>query len=293
MVPGVVAICASGTLLLAGLAGAVDTPDADGWRFTPGQLLIYTYETTQDVSWSSAGDRLSYATTIGWRFILVPKVVAADRAELAVTILSVQASHTGPGLAQTVSSRDNQGEDSPLLGHLLTLVNACFVITCDPRSGQVASVTGGDEVAARIAAKAPSSFGPGEASPLAEPAKRAYASASLAPLWSRLLTVPGVATRTITLGPPLGTVINETWKDRAWTWSLPPGATAASVVLATDPAPITAAVADLTGTGTVAAGVVPQETRGEMNYLLRFNALTQPVEQKHRLRWRLFREGGK
>lgn len=272
---------------------AADTPPVnDGWRFSPNQILVYTYETTQDVSWSSAGDKLSYLTTIAWRFTLVPKTITAERVELSATILSLKASHTGPGTPQKLDSADNTGEDSPLLGHLLTLVNATFVITCDPRSGQVASVSGGAEVAARIAAKTPSSFGPGEASPLAEPAKQAYDSAHLAPLWSRLLTVPTTGTRTVSLGPPLGTALNETWKDNAWTWALPAGAVATAVTIATDPTPITATLTELKGGGTVAPGAVPQETRGQLDYTLRFNALTQPVDQQHRLRWRLKREGG-
>lgn len=265
-----------------------------GWRFTVDQILVYTYECTQNVEWDSAGDKLQYSTTMGWRFIVVPKIVTAESVELKVTILSVRAHHEGPGSSSTIDSRaptGEQGDDSPLLGHLLALSNAVLVVTCDPRTGQVSSVRGGEEIAKRIAKRSPSSFG-SEASPLQVPAEKAYSSERLTPLWSRLLMVPASGKRLVALGDPLTAQVEEQWKDATWTWALPTGAEPTAVSLATDPSPITATLTALSGKGAITSSAIPTDTAGEMSWTLTFQALTQPVEQRHHLQWQLHLEGG-
>jgi hypothetical protein len=275
------------------------TERAGGWRFTVNQVLVYTYECDQAVSWNSTGDKLDYQTTVMWRFILTPTQVAEDRAVLNATILAVRAMHRGPGSQRDVDSSrpaTERGDSDPLLGHLLALENAVFTITCDPRTGVVSSVTGGDEVAKRIARKAPSGFqgaaSPDEASPLLKPAEKAYSSAALSRLWSQLLAVPADGLRKIPLGPPLLAEVEQLWTGPSWTCTLPKGASAPTATLATDPAPVEVAIAELAGQGKVVEAPVPQDSQGELRYTLRFKALTQPVDQLHILRWRLVREGG-
>lgn len=275
------------------------TSNAAGWHFTVGQSLIYTYECTQQVSWASAGDQLSYITLLRFRFVLSPTLVTDERAELTATFLSVRAEHRGPGSLRVVDSShppEERGSEDLMLGHLLALENAVFSLSCDPRTGAVSAVQGGDEVARRIAASTRSDFkgaaNPDEPSPLLKPAEKAYASENLSRLWSQLLATAGDGPRRVDLGPPLAITVEQTWKAHQWTCALPTGALPSKVTLATEPAPVEAALSALSGKGAVTPAAVPRDNQGELRYCLRFTALTQPVEQKHVLTWRLRREGG-
>jgi hypothetical protein len=273
-------------------AEPVSTPDAaTGWHFTVGKPAVYAYACTQQVSWESAGDKLAYTTSLRWRFVLQPTAVTAERADLTATILSVRAEHTGPGIQRVVDSSlppESRGGDDPLLGHHLHLVNAVFTLVMDPRTGAVAQVDGGAAVAERVTKASPSLFA-GQRSPLATQADNAYASATLAPLWSRMLAAPHVGTDSVALGAPFTGSVTQTWTGTAWTTKQPE--VPVTVTWATTPAPITAALGDLSGSGTVEAADMPSFANGELHYTLRFDALTQPVDQRHVLTWSLRREG--
>jgi hypothetical protein len=265
-----------------------------GYSFTVGTPLLYAYELRQEVSWESAGDKLAFNTTLLWTMALLPKKVESERVELDATIIRVKADHTGPGSNHHVDSgatAEVAGGDDPLLGHLLALAGVTLTVVLDPRTGAVAEVRGGDEVAKRIAKRAPSPFGPDQPSPLAAQAAATFSSAALARQWSEMLArPPGTdAVQAVALGPPLAGTVERRWQGSTYTLALPAGTDHLAGRLLTDPVSVNATLTALAGKGQVTcAQGVPGESTGELRFTLTLDALTQPVAQRHHLQWRLW-----
>lgn len=283
------ALAVAACLASGALAGA-----AEGYRFSTTQNLAYLSTVTQQVSWESAGDRLQYASTVSWKFVLLPVAVTPERAELAVTITRVTASHQGPGSARRVDSllpADQDGHEDPLLGHLLELKGATLTVIVDPRSGAVAEVRGGDELVTRVNRRFPAAF-PGDPPPLEGAAKAAFGSAALARQWSQLLALPGAEPQRVPLAQPLAGELERRWNGQTFTLALPAGVTHLDGELVKDPTPVTARLAELAGSGRMELkDGVPQASGGDLRFTLTLNALTQPVIQRHQLTWSLTRIG--
>jgi len=157
------------------------TTQPGGYTFTVGANRLYAYSLKQTVAWDSAGDQLSYASTLTWKFLLSVSEATPERAVLNATILRVQATHDGPGSRRLVDSGakdDLDGGDDPLLGHLLALNGAVLSVIVAPATGVVSEVRGGDAIIARINKRAPATI-PGDAPPLDAAARAAFSSDAL------------------------------------------------------------------------------------------------------------------
>lgn len=266
----------------------------DGYQFTTTQNLAYLSTITQRVSWDSAGDRLEYTSSVSWKFVLLPVAVTPERAELAVTITRVTASHQGPGSARRVDSllpAEQDGHEDALLGHLLELKGATLTVIVDPRTGAVAEVRGGDELVKRVNHRFPAAF-PGDPPPLEGAAKAAFGSAALARQWSQLLALPSAEPQRVPLAQPLAGELERRWTGSAFTLALPMGIDHLDGELLKDPTPVTARLSELAGSGRVEPKQgVPNTTAGDLRFTLTLNALTQPVVQRHQLTWSLTRVG--
>jgi hypothetical protein len=290
-----------GLLLICGLTCAclglwsADAPPASGpsatpqpgYAFTVGANRLYAYSLKQTVAWSSAGDQLTYSSTLTWKFLLTVAESSADRALLNATILRVQATHDGAGSRRVVDSgaKDgNDGSDDALLGHLLALNGAVLSVVVTPATGQVSEVRGGEAIIARINKRAPSAT-PGDPPPLDAAAKAAFSSEALSRIWSQLLALPSSAPVRVPLGPPLSGDIERTWQGATYTLRLPPGNERLSATLAGE---VAAVLSDLSGSGaTSIADGLPGAGKGELAFTVDFQALTQPVQQRHTLMWEL------
>ncbi len=276
-------------LVLGAGAWAADAPQA-GYQFVKDHVQLYAYDLNQVVDWQSAGDTLSYSSSVSWRFSLTPVVVTSERCELSIVILHVLATQSGPGGSHAVDSSqpvDRNGHEDLLLGHLLALDGALLTVVVDPRSGAVSAVRGGEEVVKRINQRYPARDD-GEAPPLAASSAVAYGSDSLSRLWSDLLALPSgtVAPQQITLGGPLPGTIERRWQGSQYSLGLPAGTTHLDGILMADPTPLTASLSDLTGGGSVVmAQGLPGTRQGDLRFTLTLNALTQPVIQHHHLTW--------
>jgi hypothetical protein len=277
-------------------APAVTSPPtaSGGYAFTVNRPVVYVYDLTQTVNWESAGDKLTYTTTLAWSFTLRATAVAAERVDLEAVILAVQASQVGPGgpsAAHRVDSRaeaDQDGGDDALLGHLLALKGAVLTLVMDPRTGRVAEVKGGDGIVERINRRAPAAF-PGEAPPLAAQAMALYSSEALARQWSEMFALPGDGgVQPITLGPPLAGTVERRWNGTSYALALPTGTDHLDAQLVKDPNPVSASLGKLVGSGkaTLVGGLLGEAT-GDLAFTLTLSALTQPVVQNHHLAWRL------
>lgn len=283
-------------LLTSGLwsADATTTTAAapvPGYAFTVGTTRHYAYSVKQTVGWDSAGDQLTYTSTLTWKFLLTVMEAAPERAVLSATILRVQATHDGPGSRRAVDSGakgDQDGGDDPLLGHLLALEGAILSVTVDPRNGQVSAVQGGDAIVARINKRAPATT-PGDPPPLDAAARATFSSEALGRIWSQLLALPSAAPTLVPLGPPLGGGVERVWQGSTYTLRLPAGGERVSTTLVGDPTTVTAVLSDLRGTGGTSVGSdgLPGGGKGELAFQVTFQALTQPVTQRHTLAWEL------
>lgn len=285
--------------LTAGEAPATTTPAATapatattgGYRFTAGANQFYVYSLKQTVAWGSAGDQLTFTSTLGWKFLLTVAESTPERAVLDATILRVQASHVGPGTRRAVDSKEKVGEDGgddPLLGHLLALNGAVLHLTIVPTSGLVTEVRGGDEIVARLNKRAPATT-PGDPPPLDAPARAAFSSEALTRLWNQLLAQPVAGTTRVPLGPPLGGEIERVWEGATYRLRLPAGSERLNATLVGEPTPVAAVLSELTGTGSAAVGSngLPGAAKGDLAFSVTFQALTQPVVQRHTLVWEL------
>lgn len=284
----------SGLTMVAADAVAAQAAAEDGYHFTTIQNLAYLSTVTQQVSWESAGEKLQYTSSVSWKFVLLPVAVTPERAELAVTITRVAASHQGPGSTRRVDSllpADQDGHEDALLGHLLELKGATLTVIVDPRSGVVSEVRGGDELVKRVNRRFPAAF-PGDPPPLEGAAKAAFGSAALARQWSQLLALPSAEPQRVPLAQPLTGELERRWTGSAFTLALPMGTDHLDGELVKDPTPVTARLTELAGTGRVDIKQgVPQTAGGDLRFTLTLNALTQPVVQHHQLTWSLARVG--
>lgn len=291
-----------------GPAETATTPAANpsaGYTFTVNAAQLYAYSVKQTVAWTSAGDQLSYTSTLTWKFLLSVAEVTAERAVLNATILRVQATHQGPGSRRLVDSGakdDQDGSDDPLLGHLLALNGSVLSVVVAPATGVVSEVRGGDAIIARINKRAPA-LTPGDVPPLDAAARAAFSSEALTRIWNQLLALPTTAPTRVPLGPPLNGEVERAWQaNSTYTLRLPPGTERLAATLVGDPTPVSAVLSELSGSGSTSiittgkdlaadqntTGVgLPGPGKGELLFLLTFQALTQPVVQKHTLNWEL------
>jgi hypothetical protein len=278
------------TLLVATSATAAD-PAAGGWTFKPGEGHLYRYELKQETAFESAGDKLGYVTTMAWRLALAARPESiADRVRLGVTVLAVKATLEGPGSRHEVDTDHptSAAERDPVFGALFALAGAGLVVTVDPRTGQVATVEGGEKIAADIAKREPSPLGPGEPSPLEAQARAAYSPESLSRIWSQLLAVPGGADQQVPLGAPIAGSIVRHWTGTQYTLALPAGVDHLDVALGREPLAVAGKLTDLAGSGAVTPhNGVPNAANGALAFTLTLTALTQPVTERQSLSWTL------
>jgi hypothetical protein len=264
---------------------------ASGYRFAVGTNQFYVYSLKQTVAWASAGDQLSFTSTLGWKFLLTVAEVTPERALLDVTILRVQASHMGPGTQRVVDSSLKIGEDGgddPLLGHLLACHMAVLHLSVHPTTGQVSEVRGGDDIVTRINQRAKPTT-PGDPPPLDAAARAAFSSEALMRLWNQMLAQPVAGITRVPLGPPLGGEIERVWEGSTYRLRLPAGSDRLNATLVGDPTPVSAVLSELTGSGNAAVGSngLPGAAKGDLAFQVAFQALTQPVIQRHSMVWEL------
>jgi hypothetical protein len=270
-------------LALALSASAVE------YTFTTGQIATYLVETKQTVAWDSAGDHLTFTSTLAtnqaWRCVAVTN----GTAQVEATILRVSATQSGPGSEHRMNSAQREGTDDPLLGHLAALEGVTLRLSIDQATGAT-TVTGGARIIAAIAKRAPNPTDPTGPSPLATQAREAYSDATLSRTWSQTLALPTAAPTPLPLGEPLTGSLLRTWTADRWTLSGDVGGTA---LLAKDPSPVTATVSQAGGEGRLVVGADgwPKVASGTLTFTLAVNALTQPVSQQHRIQWQLARSG--
>jgi len=279
----------------AATAPAATAAPQSGYSFTVGTSQLYAYSVKQTVAWTSAGDQLTYTSTLTWKFALTVAEATPARAVLDATILRVQATHDGPGSRRLVDSGAKDGQDGaedPLLGHLLALNGTMLSVVVAPATGLVSEVRGGDAVIARINKRAPA-LTPGDTPPLDTAARAAFSSEALTRIWNQLLALPSSAPMRVPLGPPLNGEVERTWQGSTYTVRLPVGTERLSTTLVGDPTPVSAVLSDLAGSGGTsittsgANAGLPGAGKGELTFSLTLQALTQPVVQRHTLLWEL------
>ena len=284
------AVLASGALGAA-LCGADAAPQAiAGWAFSP-EGRVYIYAVNQDTTLATAGEQLHYAATFSWKVAVGAAAadIHPDHVRLGATIFAIRATFDGPGSHHAFDSSSPSAADlgDPLFAHLAALVDQPhFVIDCDPRTGAVSAVSGGETVAATIAAHAPSPFGAGDPSPLLAPARAAYGSQALAELWSNLLAFPAAGDQRVPLGGPVSGALVRRWSGLTWTLALPSGTDHLPLALGSGPLAVAGTLSGLSGTGAIAprAGM-PSAAQGELHFTLALTALTQPVTEQQRITW--------
>ena len=266
---------------------------AEGYQFPPGKPIPYRYDLDQEVAMTTAGDHLQMATRISWTCTLeqlTGEKPAGGLVPLRLAIQAISARHQAPGLTRfydSALSGDSLGAD-PLLGGLQALVGATLTLYLDPASGRVPRVSGGERIAAAIAAQHPNPADPGTPSPLAAAARAIYQDDVLARLWTGILVLPAQGRQELAAGTPLTGMLVRTWKGTAWTGILEPARQ--DLILDLPPLGVSGRIDGCTAQGalTLTAGV-PALGEGTMAYTLHLTAMTQPVVQQHRLTWRLQR----
>ena len=273
-------------LLLPAAFIALHAADA-GYRFAPGPAQSYLAETRQEVAWESAGDKLAFVSTLAlsqaWKCVAVEGTIA----RVEVTTLRVIATHKGPGADHAFDSAVPESAEDPLLGHLKAIEGVTLVFAIDQATGAT-RVTGGSRIAEAIARRAPNLVDPLSPSPLAAQAAQLYGDANLSRIWSQTLALPSATAQEVPLGEPLTGVLTRTWKGFEYALA---GTPAGMVTLAREPTPVTATISPVAGTGSaaIAADGWPQTAGGGMSFTLTVDALTQPVAQRHTVRWQLAR----
>ncbi len=289
---------ASVVLLLSALPALAATGEVPaGWSFPPDQVRFYVYTLNQDTTFASAGDTLKYTSSFTWKLGMSGQPAAAERAKVNVTGIRIQASHRGPDRTVEIDSSrapGERGEQDPLLGGLLALHGVTLTLDLDPRTGQVAGVSGGEAIVANVNRLVPAAF-PGEPPPLDAAARQTYSAEALARWWTQALARPPAdgKPQTIALGAGPTALIEGSaerrWTGLAWTAALPAGTAHLPVRLSPDPNPVEGKLHGLSGEGRIesAADGWPDLIEGRLTFTLTLTALTQPVEQKNEIRWRL------
>ena len=270
------------------LAAAILAPAtaAEGYRFTAGEPILLRWRMEQETAWRSAGDRLDYATAQEWDLVLTPGPAGRDgRIPVQLLVARIRASHRGPEGERRFDSRSEPGtRRDPLLGHLDLLCGTPVVWMVDPRTGAVASATGGAQILDRLREHVPAAI-PGEPSPIEAAARQAFGDEALARLGDSLLRLPAAATESIRLGPPLSIEVARGWSGARW--NVRQSATV-PMTLGSGPAAVAGAITGLSGSGEVQprAGR-PDRAHGEWRWTQHATALTQPFQAEVVLRWRL------
>jgi len=285
-----VAACLALCVLARAGAGESDSggsgDSGEGYAFVADASEQYVAQVEQHVAWESAGETLDYVTTISWSWALKVVEATPERAVLRLTELRVIASHVGPGSERVVDSSTGEGADDPLIGHLAGFDGVALTLTLDPATGVVGAVDGGDQLVARINKRAPG-VGAGATPPHDAAARAAYSSENLARWWTQLLALPAAEPQRVPLADPLTGAYLRTWTGDSWKAA---GDGEATATLGTGPSAVALAVRDLAGEGRmVVRDGMPELSSGAMTFTLELTALTQPVAQKHHLRWSLAR----
>lgn len=271
-------------LLLARLSA--EESSAPGYAFVVNQARFYQYLLTQQVSWDSAGEKLAFTTSLRWNFALRPISVNESNAVLNATIISVQARHQGPGSDHSVDSTA-ENQDDPLLGHLSALAGVTLAVSVDPRTGAVGHVSGGEEIVKRINKRAPSAFA-GDPPPLDAALKAAYGNDAMKQWWQQFLILPQPKPEQVPLHAPIQGAIERTWTGNDYTLALPAGQPSMGAHLLADPTPLDVTVTALLGKGSIQLDQgYPGSSKGQMDFVLAVDALTQGVVQKHHVEWSL------
>lgn len=268
-------------LALCAVAGLLA---AEGYAFPVDTVRWYRADWSQDVTFSSLADELTYRHELSWRFALRTQAVSDGVATVRATITRITAAATGPGVERRFDSSAEGAQADPLFGHLGALAGATLDLEVVQADGTVRAIGGIDALRQRLEAAAPSAR-PGQPSPLADEIARTYGEDALRAWWGGLLALPGS-----TAGLPLGSVpaaVQRTWTDTRFELALP-GGSAPEVVLADDPTPVRARLVALSGGGEVIPSEgMPGSVTGEATATFDLVALTQSVRQVHRLKWSL------
>ncbi len=272
-------------LVLTGLSAGLAAAD---YAIAPGPVRLYLVETKQDVTWESAGDKLTFTSSLAssqaWKCIALDAGVATIQA----TTLRVLAKHDGPGAHHAFDSGlPPADEPDPLLGHLKALegVTLTYALTCATGS---TSVTGGELIAAKIAKRTPNLIDPKAPSPMAAQALALYSDANLSRTWTQLLARPSTQPQPVLLGDPLSGTLLRTWTGDTYTLA---GEVTGTAILAHEPATVTAVISNVHGSGKTALGPDgwPGTASGTLSFTMTLDAVTQPVIQQHVITWQLAR----
>jgi len=282
-------------LLIGCVLGACGSaaPAADGawsWHFVPGEPHVYLYSVQDQTSFESAGDKLSYTSSFSWKLVLARHDVPAvdGKIALGVSILRITASLDGPASHHAIDTDapSSEARHDPLFGHLFDLNGAGFVLLLDPLTGVVSSVSGGEQVAARIAKSEPSAFSDDEPSPLEAAARAAYSSQALSAVYSQLMALPLGGSQEVALTPPLHGSLIRVWNGGQYALGLPAGTTALPITLGNGPLAVTGTISEVVGQGNVTPHRgVPGTADGHLSFTLTLTALTQPVVEHQVVTW--------
>lgn len=257
---------------------------AEGYAFPVDTVRWYRADWSQDVTFSSLADELTYRHALSWRFALRTQSVDDGVATVRATITRITATASGPGIDRRFDTSAEGARSDPLFGHLGALAGATLDLEVVQADGTVRAIGGIDALRQRLEAAAPA-IRPGQPSPLADEIARTYGEEALRAWWGGLLALPGSQA-----GLPLGNLpeaVQRTWDGSRFVLALPAG-TSPEVVLAGDPTPVRARLVALSGGGEViTADGMPGAVRGEATATFDLIALTQSVQQVHRLTWSL------
>ncbi|MFW5828701.1 MAG: hypothetical protein ACOCXA_00430 [Planctomycetota bacterium] len=241
-------------------------------RFEAGERRIYIYEASQTVNQHTLDEVLEHRSDLYWEYGLHVMASDADGAELELTILRVRASHRGPAYRESIDSAESlEADTAPLLGHLLGLVQQQLRLRWSNDEG-ITHVQS-DGLPARLAP-------PGDIR--RDNAERFYGEEALTALWASILLRPGHAGGDWQTGNELP--LTWTWDGTVYEIR---SRTPTRIQLGAGATAFTASIDQLEGNGSVTIddqGVL-QEASGKTTWRMRFEALTQAVEQTHELRW--------
>ena len=276
------------TLLLvpvsAGCFSTLYSAETNENALATGRVDRYTYEVKHQVRWQSLDDDLQFETQQLWSLSL-----ARSPGGIAARVLSIRAVHKGPNREQRIVVPAPAGESgltqqSPLLGPLAAWVDVPISLTTDENG----RITGIDGEPLREAWKKQLPAG------TRIPDAPQLADSALLQWWQETFLIPptgeAAAEEPLPLPAPLSGTVVRTWNGPTYSLAPPKGQTELQVTLYEQPTPVIMTVKDLEGSGTVTIdqGLL-DERQGELTWKLVGTALTQPVEQQHRIIWRLKR----